>query len=364
MAPSDINRVACPPGRLKSTANGSTNPVVAFTQWIKEACSHHNALIGASVEDFGSFAAALDGCHPQMLSIDFEDDDDDSAPSSHPPLSPYHTGRLSCVFRGENVSGLTLMTTREFWTPSLSKPPSAHFICRGCCVSSGGEYKPLTTIILSDSGLDHFRLKMHHTMVCRHTRPCCCPGHRHQPPAPNPLYDEAFPSLPQPTLGGTSTPTPTPPTLSAQANNLPHLEISSRYLLRCHCLLPPSYPSHSRVQILQTQGGDSFNPSTTVSYSIRHGSIYDKSSALVMFVSVMALGPPIHRSLIIDANIGHKPPTNPLGSSRGGVGKLFLVVLGSISPNSGYLGRSFCHPLLAFQLMVRWCMVVTFASFA
>jgi hypothetical protein len=65
-APSDINRVACSPGRLKSMANGSADPVATFTQRIKEACSHHDALIGASVEDFGSFAAALDGCHPQM----------------------------------------------------------------------------------------------------------------------------------------------------------------------------------------------------------------------------------------------------------------------------------------------------------
>jgi hypothetical protein len=110
----------------------------------------------------------------------------------------------------------------------------------------------------------------------------------------------------------------------------------------------------------------------TMPYSLHRGSVHDESGALAMFVGIMALGPPIHRSLIANADIGHEPPTNPLGSSRGGAGNLFLIVLGSISPNSGYLGRqfswlkftSFCLPFLAFQLILRWCMVVSFASFA
>jgi hypothetical protein len=60
-------------------------------------------------------------------------------PSSHPPLSPYHTGRLSCVFRGGNISGSTLMTTREFWTPSSSNPPhSPLHMQRLLCLFWGG----------------------------------------------------------------------------------------------------------------------------------------------------------------------------------------------------------------------------------
>jgi hypothetical protein len=140
LAPLDINRVACPLDCLKSMANGLADPVAAFTQQIKEACSNHSALIGVSVEDFGSFAAALDYCKPQMPLVNFEDDNINAADIAFipHPLSPYHTGKLSCVFWGENISGPTLMTTREFWTPSSSNPPTAHLIRRGCCVSSGG----------------------------------------------------------------------------------------------------------------------------------------------------------------------------------------------------------------------------------
>ena len=56
-----------------------------------------------------------------------------------------------------------------------------------------------------------------HRMACRHKRPRRCPGRRNVPWAPSPP-DEATPSHPQLTMGGTS-----PPTLSdltsAQANN-------------------------------------------------------------------------------------------------------------------------------------------------
>jgi hypothetical protein len=87
LAPLDINRAACPPGRLKSMANGSANRVATFTQRIEEACSHHNALISASKEDFGSFTAALDGRHPQMPLVNFEDDNNDAADIAFiPPL--------------------------------------------------------------------------------------------------------------------------------------------------------------------------------------------------------------------------------------------------------------------------------------
>ena len=88
LAPSDINRVACPPGLLKSMANGLADPVAALTQCIKEACSHHDALIGASLADFGSFANALDGCHPQTPSVDNEDDYVDAADIAFVPPSP------------------------------------------------------------------------------------------------------------------------------------------------------------------------------------------------------------------------------------------------------------------------------------
>ena len=50
-------------------------------------------------------------------------------------------------------------------------------------------------------------------MACQ-SRPCCRPGRRHRPRAPN-QSDGAIPSLPQPLLGGTLQPTNTPmPTLA------------------------------------------------------------------------------------------------------------------------------------------------------
>jgi hypothetical protein len=97
----------------------------------------------------------------------------------------------------------------------VQPPPQPTSYAEAVVSLLGGEYKPLTTIILLDSGSDHFRSTTHHTTVRHRNRPHCRPGRRHQPRAPNPLYNEAFPSLPQPTLVGTSTPTPTPPTLLA-----------------------------------------------------------------------------------------------------------------------------------------------------
>jgi hypothetical protein len=188
---------------------------------------------------------------------------------------------------------------------------------------------------------------------------------RHQPRAPNPSCNKDLPSHPQQMMGETSLPTPTTPTLLARAINLPRLETASA----SPPLMPLSSPSLLPFKLVRSastnSGGDSFHPSTTVSYSLHRGSIHDKSGALVVFVGVMALRPPIHRSLIADADIGHEPPTNPLGLSRGGAGNLFLVVSDSISPDSGFFGRQFSwlkfllfvFHFWFFQLIVRWCMV-------
>jgi hypothetical protein len=39
------------------------------------------------------------------------------------------------------------------------------------------------------------------------------------------------------------------------------------------------------------------------------GSVHDESTALVVFVGATTLEPPIHRSLVADADIGLGPPT-------------------------------------------------------
>jgi len=45
-------------------------------------------------------------------------------------------------------------------------------------------------------------------------------------------------------------------------------------------------------------------PSMTMVSFFHRGSVHDKSTALVVFVGATALEPPIHRSLVADANIG------------------------------------------------------------
>ncbi len=206
-APSDITRVACPPGRLTSTANGSPNPVAAFTQRIEEACSHHDALISASVADFGSFATALDGPHPQMPSVDNEDDNDNAADIAIPPPhqpTPY-VEAVMCISWKE-CHPVNAQENEGFLDIIIVQPPSQPTSYAEAVMSLlGGDHQPSTTTILVDIGSDHIRSAPHHTMVCRCNQPCCRPGHHRRPRAPNPLYDEAFPYLPQPTRGGIST---------------------------------------------------------------------------------------------------------------------------------------------------------------
>jgi hypothetical protein len=69
--------------------------------------------------------------------------------------------------------------------------------------------------------------------------------------------------------------------------------------------LPPSNPSPLRVQLLHTWGGDLINPSA-IAMSSRN--VHNKSTILVVFVGITSLEPPIHRSLLVDANIGLGPP--------------------------------------------------------
>ena len=49
-------------------------------------------------------------------------------------------------------------------------------------------------------------------------------------------------------------------------------------------------------------------PSATMASFFHRGNIHDESTALVVFVGATALEPPIHRSLVADADIGLGPP--------------------------------------------------------
>jgi hypothetical protein len=141
LAPLVINRVACPPSHLKSTANGSADPVATLCNRSRRPAPtrtlslvHLWKILGHSRPPL---TVAIRRCHWSTLRM--KTMTQRTSPSSHPPLSPYHTGRLSCVFRGGNVSGSMLMIMREFWTPSLSNPPhSPLHMQRLSCLFWGG----------------------------------------------------------------------------------------------------------------------------------------------------------------------------------------------------------------------------------
>ena len=71
----------------------------------------------------------------------------------------------------------------------------------------GGDCQPSLQVLQATTAHESAAVLLHQT-ACRHKRPRCRPGCCNVPRAPNPP-DEAIPSHPQPTMGGTSTPTTT-----------------------------------------------------------------------------------------------------------------------------------------------------------
>ncbi len=108
---------------------------------------------------------------------------------------------------------------------------------------------------------------------------------------------------------------PFPPTLyqrwggqQCRLQLIPSRRMQTIGILVCPCHRP-SNPSPSKVALQLTRGGDSMIPSATMASFFHRGSVHDESSALVVFVGATALEPPIHRSLVADADIGLGPPT-------------------------------------------------------
>jgi hypothetical protein len=64
-----------------------------------------------------------------------------------------------------------------------------------------------------------------------------------------------------------------------------------------------------KVALQLTREGDSMIPSTTMASFFRRGSVHDESTVLVVFVGATALEPRIHRSLVVDIDIGLGSPT-------------------------------------------------------
>ena len=112
-----------------------------------------------------------------------------------------------------------------------------------------------------------------------------------------------------PLMGGTSTPTTTH-TKSVHANDRdPCSPMSSASPLPMTLPSPSLQPFTIEGGTSTTQGGDSMILSATVASFFHRGSVHDESTVLVVFVGATALQPPIHRSLIADADIGLGPLT-------------------------------------------------------
>jgi hypothetical protein len=89
----------------------------------------------------------------------------------------------------------------------------------------GGDCQPSSQVLQSKTANESAAIALHQT-ACQRKRPRCRPGRRNVPRAPNPA-DEAIPSHPLPTMGGTSTLT-TNHTKSAHGNDQdPRLSMTS-----------------------------------------------------------------------------------------------------------------------------------------
>ena len=130
----------------------------------------------------------------------------------------------------------------------LSPDPPHPLSYMGALLSPrGGDCEPSSTVLQSTPATDSAAIALHQ-MARRRKRPRRRPGRRNVPRAPNPP-DEATPSHPRPTMGGTTTPTPTLP--SARVNDRDH-----RSNMSSPSLLPMTLPSPSH-QPFTIEGGNS-----------------------------------------------------------------------------------------------------------
>jgi hypothetical protein len=167
-------------------------------------------------------------------------------------------------------------------------------------------------------------------------------------------------------MGGTSPPTPTTPTLSSRAINLPRSETASA----SPPLMPLSSPSLLPFKLVHSDSmnsGGGFIPSfryRVVLPPLRKRSRQKRRTCRVCWRH----GPWAPNSQESHCGRRHWPraPNQSTGlEPRGGAGNLFLVVSDSISPDSSFFGRQFSwlkfllfvFHFWFFQLVVRWCMV-------
>ncbi len=88
----------------------------------------------------------------------------------------------------------------------------------------GGDYQPSLQVLQATTAHESAAVTLHR-MACQHKQPCRRPGRCNVPWAPNPP-DEATPSHPQPTMGGTSPPTLSDLMSAGADNQAPCLHLS------------------------------------------------------------------------------------------------------------------------------------------
>jgi hypothetical protein len=222
--------------------------------------------------------------------------------SAHPSLP--HQIELILAKLTQRGGVATPVESGRSLSPTLRHPMSYE----GAILSTiGGDCQPSSQVLQSTTANESAAIAIHQ-MARRRKRPRRHPGRRNVPRAPNPA-DETIPPHPLPTMGGTSTPTSTHTKLACANDRDPRLPMSSASPPPMTLPSPTLQPFTLEGGTSTFLGGDSIIPSATMASFFHHGSIHDKSTALVMFVGATALEPPIHRSLVADADIGLGSPT-------------------------------------------------------
>ena len=187
------------PGMWRTSDDTSSSPELTTAATLTETLSSSprpTTYVGAVLSNMGERA------HVTPLAVA---PSPQSLAEPHPSAADGHLGMVRCRARPRRRTG----RRHRPRAPSpldevLSSPP----------IPALGGGLPLCTVNTQQTVRRRYRPRRRH-------------GRRHQPQAPNPSCDEAPPSHPHPTLGGTSTPTIALPTRSARAMYLLRSESSS-----------------------------------------------------------------------------------------------------------------------------------------
>jgi hypothetical protein len=178
--------------------------------------------------------------------------EDTARPISARPLLPH---QIELILAKLTLHRMILTKWGGVATPAKSghslSPTLPHPVSYvGAILSTiGGDCQPSSQVLQSTTAKESAAIALHQ-MACRRKWPRRRPGRRNAPRAPN-LADEAIPSHPLPTMGGTSMPT-TNHTKSTRANDQdPRSPMSST------SPLPMTLPSSPSLQPFSIEGSTS-----------------------------------------------------------------------------------------------------------